>query len=81
MQVMVRVNGVLAQKLGLSRLTVTLPAQATVQDLQINLQSQHPHLSPEIQRTVAVIGGNHCPVTAVLQDSQEIALLLPVAGG
>lgn len=81
MQVIVRVNGVLAQKIGLPRLTVTLPAQATVQDLQTLLQAQFPHLSPEIQRTVAVIGGSHRPLTAVLKDSQEIALLLPVAGG
>ena len=81
MQVIVRVNGILAQKMGLPRLMVTLPERATVQDLQTHLQTQYPHLSPEIQRTVAVIGGSHRPVTAVLKDAQEIALLLPVAGG
>jgi molybdopterin synthase sulfur carrier subunit len=81
MQVTVRINGVLASKIGISRLSVNLSTPATIQDLHQQLQSQYPHLSPEISRTVAVIGGVHQAATAVLQDGQEIALLMPIAGG
>jgi len=81
MQVTVRINGILARKLGMARLSVRLTAPATIQDLNQQLQSQYPHLSAEIRGTVAVIGGAHQAATAVLQDGQEVALLMPIAGG
>jgi molybdopterin synthase catalytic subunit/molybdopterin synthase sulfur carrier subunit len=81
MQVTVRINGILASKIGIARLAVRLPAPATIQDLHQQLQSQYPHLSAEISGTVAVIGGAHQAATAVLQDGQEVALLMPIAGG
>ena len=81
MQITVRINGVLASKIGLSRLSINLSPPATIQDLHQQLQSQYPQLSPEIGRAVAVIGGVHQAKTAVLQDGQEVALLVPIAGG
>ena len=81
MQVTVRINGILASNIGVARLAITLPSPATIQDLQQHLQDQYPHLAPEINRTVPVIGGAHQAVTAVLQDGQDIALLMPIAGG
>lgn len=81
MQVTVRINGILASKIGVARLSITLPTPATVQDLQQQLQTQYPHLATEISGAVAVIGGVHQGATAVLQENQEIALLMPIAGG
>jgi sulfur-carrier protein len=81
MQITVRVNGVLAQTIGITRIPVTLPTPATIQDLLQYLQTQHPSLSVEIERAVTVISGDHKPATTLLQDGQEVALLLPIAGG
>jgi len=81
MQLTVRVNGILAQKMGLARFTVVLIEPATLYDLRQHLQTQHPHLTAELERTVAVVDGRHQPHTVVLQPGQEVALLLPVAGG
>ena len=81
MQVTVRVNGILAQKIGINRFPMALPDQATARALQQGLQGQYPNLSAEIERAVIVIGGTHRPGDTVLQDGQEVALLMPVAGG
>ena len=81
MIVSVRVNGVIAQKMGIARLSVSLPGPATMQDLLETLQLQHPGLRAELGRAVTVVGGTHQPATAVLVDGQEVALLLPIAGG
>ncbi len=81
MNIHVRVNGVLAEKLGRTRLSVTLAPPATIQDLVDHLQREHPHLVDELCRAVAVRSGAHQAETATLADGQEIALLLPIAGG
>lgn len=81
MQVIVRVNGTLAQKVGLARFPVELPAQATVDDLLQALRDRHPEADAELCRVVAVVGGTHQSTSVTLESGQEVALLLPVAGG
>jgi molybdopterin synthase sulfur carrier subunit len=81
MKVNVRFSGVLAQRIGSPRLLVTLPAPATVQDLLRYLQTTYPQLSPELGRVVIVAGGAHQSETTLLTNGQEVALLMPVAGG
>lgn len=81
MRINVRVNGVLAQKMGMTRFPVSLPPQATVQILVEQLLQSYPQFAGEIGRAVAVRGGSHQPPTAELADGEEIALLLPIAGG
>ena len=81
MQITVRVNGVLAQQIGIARFPMTLPEAATITDLQAALSQKHPTLAAEIERTIVVINGVHQGKTAVLQPNQTVALLMPVAGG
>lgn len=81
MQVTVRVNGILAQRLGNARFPLTLAESATVADLQHVLAQKHPALASEFQRAIVVVGGIHQGKTAVLQPNQTVALLMPVAGG
>lgn len=81
MQVTVRVNGVLVQKVGMARLPLTVADGATVADLLGVLVAQHPQVAAEVARAVPVVAGGHVEKTAVLHPNQEVALLLPVAGG
>lgn len=81
MRVLVRVNGVLVQKLGVARLSLQLVEGATVADLLAVLAAQYPQGAVEVARTVPVVAGVHVEKTAVLHPNQEVALLLPVAGG
>ncbi|MFW6098052.1 MAG: MoaD/ThiS family protein [Chloroflexota bacterium] len=77
----VRVNGSLVEMLGASRLTLQLPQQATVADLVQELSRRHPQTTDLLARAVAVAGGKHIEPSTVLTDNQEVALLLPIAGG
>lgn len=81
MQVTVRVSGVLAQGIGAARFPVRLPDPATAQTLLQHLQATYPDLAAEMERAVIVIAGTHQAKTAALEDGQEVALLMPIAGG
>ncbi|MCA9998077.1 MAG: MoaD/ThiS family protein [Anaerolineales bacterium] len=81
MQIIVRVNGVLVQKVGAARLSLVVADGATVADLLRVLVEQHPQVAAEVARAVVVVAGVHVEKTAVLSPNQEVALLLPVAGG
>lgn len=77
----VRVNGSLVEKLGASRLTLQLPQEATVGDLVNELGQRRPETSDLLARAVAVTEGKHIELSTVLSDGQEVALLMPIAGG
>jgi len=64
---------------GLSRLPVTLAAGSTVGTLLDTLKEQFPE-SP-FNVAVVVIGGEHVALSTVLSNADEVALLLPIAGG
>lgn len=81
MNVTVRLSVGLAQSMGNPRLTVTLPEGATVADLLGQLQTDHPDLQSKLNSVVPMIAGRHVPNTESLSTGQEVALLLPVAGG
>jgi molybdopterin converting factor small subunit len=81
MQVNVRLSAGLAQITQTARLQVTLPEDATVADVAGQLVDQYPGLQVRLGHAVAMLGGTHVPRTASLVPGQEVAFLLPVAGG
>ena len=81
MTVHVRLSGELAQKVGLARLTITVSDGSTVADLREQLQAQHPAAAPQLALAVPVIAGQHVNWTVPLSSEQEVAFLLPIAGG
>ena len=81
MTVHVRLSGELAQKVGVARLIVTLSDGSTVADLREQLQAQHPAAASQLALAVPVIAGQHVSWTVPLSSDQEVAFLLPIAGG
>ncbi|MCB9419762.1 MAG: MoaD/ThiS family protein [Ardenticatenaceae bacterium] len=81
MNVSVRLSGDLAQQVGTARLQVTLAENAIVADLAAYLRQQYPAAEAWIDIAVPIIAGQHVSPTAKLAAGQEVALLLPVAGG
>ncbi len=81
MTVHVRLSGGLAQQVGLARLTITLSDGSTVADLREHLQAQHPAAAPQLALAVPVISGQHVDWAVPLSSDQEVAFLLPIAGG
>ncbi len=80
-RVTVRVNGSLAAALGRSRLTVELPQRATLADLLSELSRRYPEHQELIYRAAPLTGGRHLSASTILTSSQEVALLMPIAGG
>ena len=81
MNVNVRLSGDLAQQVGNAHLQVTLAENTTVADLAAYLRQQYPAAAARIDIAVPIIAGQHVSPTTKLAAGQEVALLLPVAGG
>jgi molybdopterin synthase catalytic subunit/molybdopterin synthase sulfur carrier subunit len=81
MQVNIRLSGELAATAGRPRFSVSLSDDATVADLLEQLRQKHPNLWPRMDTAVPIISGTHVPSSEPLAEGQEVAFLLPIAGG
>ena len=81
MHVQVRFGGGLATAAGTSRLAVELPPDATVATLIEHLGALEPSLAGGLESALPVVHGVHALGDQRLADGDEIALLIPVAGG
>ena len=81
MKVNVRFSAGLTPLTGNSRLTVTLSEEATVADLLHHLQAEYPTLEQKLDIVIPMISGRHAAHSERLSAGQEVALVLPVAGG
>jgi molybdopterin converting factor small subunit len=62
-------------------LTLELPEGATVGELYDSLGASQPELAPALPAALAVVGGSQVERRRPLRHGEEVALLLPVAGG
>lgn len=81
MQVTVRLNSALGRVVGAPRLTLSLRDGSTVADLHDHLIDQYPDSASLLAIAVTVIGGRQAAQSDPLVAGQEVAFLLPVAGG
>lgn len=81
MNIQVRLSAGLAYAAGQTRLSLTLPAGATVAEAVAAITSQQPTLAGRLERALPMLGGRHVEATAPLADGVELLLLLPAAGG
>jgi len=81
LSISVRLNGELVRLAGRARMNIQLADSATVADLIDSLSKQEPTLADHLARAVPVVGGRHATSDQALADGQEVALLMPVAGG
>ncbi len=81
MQVSVRLSGELARIGGVPRLALELADGATVAQVRALIEDRVPHLSGALDATLPVIRGHHVDVDHSLRNGDELALLLPAAGG
>ena len=81
MNIRVRLSAGLAPTVGNSRLLVNLAENATVADLLEYLRVQHPALAVKMHTAIPIIAGRPAASSERLVEAQEVALLLPVAGG
>jgi molybdopterin converting factor small subunit len=62
-------------------MAVELPEGATVDELYERLGEDHPELAPALRSALPMIGGRHAERSQSLSHGDEVALLIPVAGG
>jgi sulfur-carrier protein len=79
--VQVRLGSGLATAAGTRRLRVELPHDATVDTLRERLRKTEPAIAPALDSALAVVAGTHASRDTRLADGDEVALLIPVAGG
>ena len=81
MNVPVRLGAGLSNLVGRPRLVIELRETATTADLLASLKTEYPVLAERLDAAVPMISGRAAPPTEPLAAGQEVALLLPVAGG
>lgn len=81
MRVQVRLGGGLATAAGTRRLGVELPPEATVDTLLRRLGELEPALAAGLDTARPVVGGTLAGGGQRLADGEEVALVIPVAGG
>jgi MoaE-MoaD fusion protein len=81
MRVQVRLSPGLARAAGTPRVAVDLADGATVGDLRARLGAAHPELSAGLDSALAVVRGAQASPARRIEPGDEVALLLPIAGG
>jgi molybdopterin converting factor small subunit len=77
----VRLGAGLATAAGSRRLTVALPDDASVDTLLDELGELEPGLAAGLGSALPVVRGTHANRDQPLKDGDDVALLIPVAGG
>jgi molybdopterin synthase sulfur carrier subunit len=80
-RVHVRLGAGLATAAGSRRLTVVLPDEASVDTLLDELGRLEPGLAAGLDSALPVVRGTHADRDRPLSDGDDVALLIPVAGG
>jgi molybdopterin converting factor small subunit len=81
MRVRVRLGAGLSRFADTPQLSVDLADDASVDDLFAALGRQQPSLAPALPSALPVVAGTHVEREQRLQPGDEVALLIPVAGG
>ena len=76
-----RLGAGLATAAGSRRLTVALPDGASVHTLLAELGELEPDLAAALDSALPVVRGTHADRDRRLTDGDDVALLIPVAGG
>ncbi len=81
MRIRVRLGAGLSRFADAPLLSIDLAEGASVQDLLEALGSEQPSLEPALPSALPVLAGTHVEREHTLTAGDEVALLIPVAGG
>ena len=81
MRIRVRLGAGLSRLADAPLLSIDLADDASVEDLLAALGAQQPSLEPALASVLPVVSGTHVEREQRLRAGDEVALLIPVAGG
>jgi molybdopterin converting factor small subunit len=80
-RIRVRLGAGLSRFADAPQLSIDLADGASVDDLLAALGAQQPQLAPALASALPVVAGTHVEREQRLRAGDEVALLIPVAGG
>jgi molybdopterin converting factor small subunit len=80
-RIRVRLGAGLSRFADAPQLSIDLAEGASVADLLAALGAQQPTLAPALDSALPVVAGTHVEREKRLEPGDEVALLIPVAGG
>jgi molybdopterin converting factor small subunit len=81
LQIRVRLGAGLSRFAGSPLLALELPEGGSVEDLYAVIGEHYPELAPALPSALPVMAGMHVERETALHPGDEVALLIPVAGG
>lgn len=81
MQIQVRLFAIHRERLGTDRLTLDLPAEASVSELIGALVARFPAFESLGAAARIAVNREYASLSTILHDGDEVALIPPVAGG
>ena len=81
MRIRVRLGAGLSRFADAPQLSIDLADGASIDDLLVALGAQQPSLAPALRSVLPVLAGMTVERNQRLQPDDEVALLIPVAGG
>lgn len=81
MKVTVRFFALYRERAGMSESDWTLPENATLVDLLLEIRQTHPNLAPPDIDIVAAVNEEYAEGSYTLHEGDEVALIPPVSGG
>jgi molybdopterin converting factor small subunit len=81
MRVRVRLGAGLSRFADAPLLSLELAEGASVDDLLAALETEQPALAPALPSALPVLAGTHVERAQRLHPGDEVALLIPIAGG
>ncbi|MBI1952650.1 MAG: MoaD/ThiS family protein [Candidatus Omnitrophica bacterium] len=81
MTVKVLVFAQLADRVGLSELTLSLPQDSTARELVDLMKERHPAAGPWLDLSRLAVNWEYAQLDTRLADGDEAALIPPVSGG
>ncbi len=81
MTVNVRLFASLRELIGEPTISVELPEGATVAALRTRVGETYPNVQPFLASVVCAVDEEYVPITHILTDGDNVALIPPVSGG
>jgi len=81
MRINLRLFAILRERAGAAELELDLPEGATIEQAIHTLRDRLPAVSDYVSRSAYAVNRTYAPLTTVLQDGDELALIPPVSGG
>jgi molybdopterin synthase sulfur carrier subunit len=81
MHIRIRYFASLREIVGQNEEILTLPAQASISDVQAQLLTRYPRLQPILERCLCAVNRGYANADTVLHDGDELVFIPPMGGG